>query len=32
MSKFISVKVFRGTIPEDKNMGNSPDNLEHVSV
>lgn len=30
MSKFIIVKVFRGTISEDKNMDNSPDNLAHV--
>lgn len=32
MSKFISVKVFRGTISEDKKMANSPGNLAHVSV
>lgn len=32
MSKFISVKVFRGTFPEDEKMDNSPDSLAHVSV
>ncbi len=32
MTKFISVKVFRGTISEDKNMDDSPDNLAHVSA
>lgn len=32
MSKFISVKVFRGTFLKMKTVGNSPDNLAHVSV
>ena len=32
MYKFISVKVFRGTFPEDEKNGQFADSLAHVSV